>query len=167
MEGSFKIKDTAVDTIVRHWSAEEAKILGVINSRMNSAIALVYATARKRRSNVFLTGRYHKDLKTGRVTSSIRRLLTKKQIKSNSAARKVSDPRAAFGVPVATGRLRAGIEKDVDKRKYSIRGRVYSTEKYGQWLEYGTSRMQARPFMRPAFNVNKRHIRHLFATKIN
>ena len=166
MGPSISLKRTSVDDVIGNWRKEEAKILNALRTRMTHAVQLVYSVARARRSYVYLTGSYKKDYDTGKVTSSIRRLMTKKQIKNNSAARKVSDPRSKYGVPVASGALRAGIEKEIERRSHSIRGRIWSKEQYGQWIEFGTSKMQARPFMRPAFNLNKRTIRKEFAAEI-
>jgi len=61
---------------------------------------------------------------------------------------------------VMTGKLRASINYDVKKGK-DIEGRVGieggtepDTKNYGLFLEFGTSRMQKRPYLRPALNQN-------------
>lgn len=56
------------------------------------------------------------------------------------------------GMPphVDTGRLRASITHEVETRLLNIIGRVGTNVKYGRWLELGTSRMAARPWLRPA-----------------
>lgn len=56
--------------------------------------------------------------------------------------------------PVRTGQLRDSIE--ISKRgreKYSVRIGPSGKGFYGRYLEYGTSRLAARPFMRPAFDA--------------
>ena len=43
-------------------------------------------------------------------------------------------------------------ERQVDDSK--IEGAVYSTSKYGGFLEVGTSKMPARPYIKPAMDKN-------------
>ena len=52
---------------------------------------------------------------------------------------------------VDTGRLRSSITHEVQASKNEIIARVGTNVVYGKWLELGTSRMQARPWLRPAF----------------
>ena len=82
---------------------------------------------------------------------------------------RVSDPSAAFGVPVAEkngGRLKAAIKKEVTVVSGHIRGRVWvdSSVPYAKRIEYGfmgkkdsAGRLYhqlPRPFIRPAWNLN-------------
>ena len=60
-------------------------------------------------------------------------------------ARKVATD-AARRAPVRTGRLRNGIRPDVN----GLAGFVTSEAPYSHFVEYGTSRMGAKPFMWPA-----------------
>jgi len=53
-----------------------------------------------------------------------------------------------------TGELLRSIKVQKDKNK-SI---VYITAKYAEFLEFGTSKMRARPFIIPAFIKTKRYI---------
>lgn len=52
-------------------------------------------------------------------------------------------------VPVDTGRLRASISGDV-KGKQLIVGTISADTHYAAYVEFGTSRMGARPYLRPA-----------------
>jgi len=45
--------------------------------------------------------------------------------------------------------------RSIDYKHKGLTGSVYSTSKYGGWLEIGTARMPARPYMKPALD---RHI---------
>lgn len=62
-----------------------------------------------------------------------------------ATARKVAAD-AAQRAPVDTGRLRAGIRPDV----HGLAGFVTSDAPYSHFVEYGTSRTGAQPFMWPA-----------------
>lgn len=55
-------------------------------------------------------------------------------------------------VPVRTGTLRRSIVSRFEGG--GMRGIVGPSVKYGLWVEVGTRRMAARPFMRPAAEAN-------------
>lgn len=68
--------------------------------------------------------------------------------------RKVSTPgppRSSPGSPphVDTGDLRKSLQPEVVRTGNTIRGTVSSSVPHALMLEYGTSKMAARPFMRP------------------
>lgn len=50
---------------------------------------------------------------------------------------------------VDTGTLRRSITHEVEQRNIAT-GRVGTNVVYAKWLEFGTSKMAARPFLRPA-----------------
>lgn len=54
------------------------------------------------------------------------------------------------GSPVLTGNNRRSI--DYDAR--GLRARIFSTSGYGGFLETGTARMPARPYFKPALDMN-------------
>ena len=84
-----------------------------------------------------------------------------------SAMRQAAKPildEAKRRVPVLTGELRKSLKIRALKRNNKGRiGVVISTEKgffkgetfYGAFLEFGTKKMPAKPFIRPAFEANK------------
>lgn len=82
--------------------------------------------------------------------------------------RRVSDPNAQLGVPVRTGALQASIQKKVSRTKLmSFAGMVWTKGiGYAAYIEYGTSKMRARPFMRPAVNLTKDAIKRMFGLKV-
>lgn len=59
---------------------------------------------------------------------------------------------------VLTGRLRSSIATDLKKNSVKIGTNV----EYAKSLEYGTSKVAARPFLRPALERNKREIPRVF-----
>jgi HK97 gp10 family phage protein len=65
------------------------------------------------------------------------------------------------GPKVDTGRLRASITTEVEKTNNDIVGRVGTNVVYSKFLEHGTSRMPPYPFLFPALEVNKEHIKEL------
>jgi HK97 gp10 family phage protein len=52
--------------------------------------------------------------------------------------------------PVDTGRLRSSITWEMGQEGTVIVGRVGTNVHYAPYLEFGTRRMRARPFLRPA-----------------
>lgn len=52
--------------------------------------------------------------------------------------------------PVDTGTLRNSINSEVQRRGNTIRGEVGPTVNYGGFVENGTSRTRAQPYLRPA-----------------
>ena len=60
--------------------------------------------------------------------------------------------------PVDTGRLRSSITHEVDL----FSGKVGSNVEYAAYVELGTVKMAARPYLRPALEMNKAKILRLF-----
>lgn len=61
---------------------------------------------------------------------------------------------------VDMGRLRSSITHEIGKDSTSLVARVGTDVKYSIYLEYGTRRMQPRPFLRPALdNMARKHIK--------
>lgn len=68
-------------------------------------------------------------------------------------------------VAVDTGRLRASITHEVEKKGDEVMGRVGTNVVYGVFQEYGSSKMAAHPFLRPALESNKGKIKRLLGGK--
>jgi hypothetical protein len=62
-----------------------------------------------------------------------------------------------------TGRLRASVAHEVDPT--SLTARVGTNLKYGRWLELGTNRLAARPWLRRALNETRPAVRRLLARR--
>jgi HK97 gp10 family phage protein len=61
--------------------------------------------------------------------------------------------------PVDTGYLRESIHvMPLGFSGYRFGGKVYDTVEYAPHQEYGTVKMRARPFMRPAYNRQRKWI---------
>lgn len=71
---------------------------------------------------------------------------------------------AASRAPRRTGKLSQNIiiEKD-DKEKLAVKVGPHKDAFYGKYLEFGTSKMAARPWLRPAFDANKNRAKAIFA----
>lgn len=67
--------------------------------------------------------------------------------------------------PVDTGRLRASLSHEVEKSGGEIVGRVGTNVEYGVYVEYGTSKISGKPYLRPALEKNKGKIKQLFKGK--
>ena len=71
------------------------------------------------------------------------------------------------GVPVRTGMLQSSIRQYVTRVRNGFRGTVESYGvKYAQYIEYGTQKMAARPFMRPAIALNREVIKRVYGMRI-
>ena len=73
------------------------------------------------------------------------------------------NPSSAGDPPkVVTGVLRSSIDTEVSRDSLGVSGylgvRKGAAENYGFFLEFGTSKMAARPFLRPTLANNKRKI---------
>ncbi len=65
-------------------------------------------------------------------------------------------------VAVDTGRLRSSITHEIIRYKRDVIGKVGTNVLYGIFQEFGTSRMSASPFLRPALAKNLSKIKALF-----
>jgi HK97 gp10 family phage protein len=79
----------------------------------------------------------------------------------------------ALRAPVKTGALKASIESFARSKESWARSTVHvaNSKKGGvKWyavlLEYGTSKMSAKPFMRPAFDMSKDRAVERFTTEL-
>lgn len=57
-----------------------------------------------------------------------------------------------------TGNLRASIHYTIEGKSEKTIGRVGTDVEYGKYLEFGTSRMAPRPWLKPALDKNKNFI---------
>lgn len=125
---------------IERWGRKAAGVIKDLDvdfeKKMNKAVDVVYKTATARRPMMV-----------------------------NKKGKRVSDPSATLGVPVAAkggGTLRASIKKEVKRKGDKFTGRIYTDLYYAPYLEFGTSKMDARPFMRPALFINKDFIEKTF-----
>lgn len=104
-----------------------------------------------------------------RIAHQKRPMITKAQMRAEGRSKRVSDPAAQLGVPVDTGALQASIQQKVTRsRLMTFVGEIWTRGiKYAGYMEYGTSKIAPRPFMRPAINVNREAIKRLFKMKID
>tara|TARA_R100000935_G_C2706900_1_gene112510 strand:+ start:40 stop:468 length:429 start_codon:yes stop_codon:yes gene_type:complete len=77
----------------------------------------------------------------------------------------VSHTASIAGQPPATdqGNLANNITIDVSSKKNgSVVGQIISSAKYSKALEFGTTNIEARPFMQPALRKSKKKILSIF-----
>jgi HK97 gp10 family phage protein len=62
---------------------------------------------------------------------------------------------AIRGCPVDTGRLRASITHEIASDVEGLVGRVGTDVEYAPYVEFGTGRMAAQPYLRPALGAGQ------------
>ena len=73
-----------------------------------------------------------------------------------------------FSYPaVDTGRLRQSITHDVEQDGSTVTGRVGTNVVYGTYLEFGTSKMNPRPWLKPSLAINREKIHEIIASAIS
>lgn len=104
-----------------------------------------------------------------RIAHQKRPMITKAQMKAEGRTYRVSDPSAKAGVPVKTGALQASVLQRTTRTKMmSFRGEVWTKGiKYAPFIEFGTSKMRARPFIRPAVALTKDAIKRVFGLRVD
>ena len=86
----------------------------------------------------------------------------------NQALRNAAEPvleDAKANAPVRTGKLKEGLKISSIKTKEGMKYILVGVDKsdnskifYGKFVEFGTTKMSARPFLGPAYEKNKREI---------
>ena len=141
---TFKFNGDVIGKLSASFAKTVARVDTSTERRMAQATHLVWGIAHQRRPKIGLT-------------------------KLNRGKYRVSDPNAEQGVPVKTGRLQGSITERVEKRPgyLSYQGIIETKGvPYAAYMEYGTSRIQARPFMRPAITATQDALKKLFGAKI-
>jgi HK97 gp10 family phage protein len=75
---------------------------------------------------------------------------------------KTIEGRAAENCPVDTGRLKGSIDSDYKLSLNGFDGRVGTNVKYAQYVEGGTKKMDAQPFLSPAFYNSQSEVKQFF-----
>lgn len=106
-----------------------------------------------------------------RIAHQKRPYISKTQMKAEGRSYRVSDPSATLGVPVAAnngGRLQASVIQKVRRTKLmSFEGEVATRGvDYAGFIEHGTRKMPARPFMRPAVNLTRDAIKRMYGLRV-
>lgn len=146
-----------LENLGRKLGSRVAKYDVLMEQRMNTATNMVWRIAHQRRPYIS-----KQEQKRGFRTKS-----------GNVHHNRVSDPNAQLGVPVAAtngGLLQSAIKKQVKRMGYGkFQGEVFvdaAMAPYGKFMEYGTSKVHARPFMRPAMELTREAIRKLFKARV-
>jgi HK97 gp10 family phage protein len=75
----------------------------------------------------------------------------------------VAEQQAQVDCPVLTGHLRSTIHKVILSDLAAV---VMAEAEYAAYVEYGTSRMQAQPFLEPAFRNSERIFAQLYVQRM-
>lgn len=140
-KGTFSIKIDALPRLANNISKAFGGYDKDIEKRVTKGTEIVWRVAHQKRPM---------------ITAAQARLEGRGKDRSGKQKR-VSDPNAQAGVPVQTGRLQGSITKDVRRLNLmSFQGTIATKGiPYAGYVEYGTRKMKARPFMRPAILLTK------------
>ena len=152
----FLTKLGNLESMSRKFGKRTEQYNNLMQKRMTQATDIVWRLAHQRRPYIS-----KQQQKLGFVTKS-----------GNVHHNRVSDPSATLGVPVAAdngGLLQSAIKKQVTKvGTGKFQGVVYvdgAMAPYGKYMEYGTSKVHARPFMRPAMELTREQLKKLFSAR--
>lgn len=142
---TFKFNLDSISRLSNKFGKRTTQYDKLVKKRMEMATAMVWRIAHQRRPYI-----------------------SKAQMKAQGRTKRVSDPNAQLGVPVKTGALQGSIEQKVTRTKLmSYQGTVFTRGiPYAGYMEYGTSKIQPRPFMRPAITFTQDAIKRLFGLKV-
>jgi len=106
--------------------------------------------------------------KLEKIGANISRLETKAL--KNAAEPVLEDAKSTSKFSDRTGNLREGLKTSNVQTKDGMKYILVGVDKadnskifYGKFIEFGTSKMPARPFMQPAFEKNKNEIERIIA----
>ena len=146
MKGNtFKLDPTALVRVTQKMNKRFAQDDRVVKMRVEKAVEMIWRIAHQKRP-----------------------MINAQQAKMEGRSKRVSDPSAQAGVPVQTGTLQASITRKVTRNKLlGYTGEVGTKGiKYAGYMEYGTTKIKPRPFMRPAINLTKEAIKRMFGFRI-
>lgn len=88
----------------------------------------------------------------------------------NAAEPVLADAKATSAFNDRSGNLRKGLKISNVKNKEGVKHILVGIDKgdnskifYGKFIEFGTSKMPARPFLQPAYEKNKQNIKGIIA----
>lgn len=146
----------AIENLGRKFAKRATQYDDLMGKRMNIATNMVWRIAHQKRPYIS-----KQEQKKGFTTKS-----------GTVHHRRVSDPNAALGVPVAWkngGTLQSAIKKQVTKNGYGkYQGIIYvdlGLAPYGKRMEFGDGKVHARPFMRPAAALTQEAVIKLIGSK--
>ncbi|APM39929.1 HK97-gp10 family putative phage morphogenesis protein [Clostridium kluyveri] len=94
----------------------------------------------------------------------------------NKALKNAAEPvleDAKANVPVRTGKLKKGLKITNVKKEEGVKYILVGVDRgdnseifYGKFIEFGTSKMSARPFLQPAYEKNKDNIQKTIANTL-
>jgi hypothetical protein len=151
---SFSFDANKVDKLIHSANKIVLRERGLMMKKMNDITNIVWQTAHAKRP-----------------------MITHAEMKKSGRSKRVSNPNADYGVPVDTGALQISIKKEVTDNGKSIVGSIFvdsntnnpksgrSVQEYAKAMEFGTSKIASRSFLRSALHVNKEWIKRRFSQK--
>lgn len=143
--GSFSFKKGGIEIISKAIINKDLTLKIDLFNKVQAATNIVWATAHARRPKISIAEHKSRGGKKGGY--------------------RVSDPNAEAGVPVKTGALQSSILKSVTRMGEKVQGKVYIDgpgKEYANRMEFGDSKVEARPYMRPALFLNGPTIKKIF-----
>ena len=140
---SFAIDTGNLDNVIQRIVAEEKRVDDMMFAKVTKITDMIWRIAHQKRA-----------------------MITKQMAKEQGRTKRVSDPDATLGVPVDIGNLQASIKQEVHREGKSIIGTITAGGdgvNYAQAMEFGTSKVRARPFMRPAINETRGAVKTILA----
>jgi HK97 gp10 family phage protein len=158
---SFSLKKGDADKIIKGLLNQDAIIKKSLEQKMRTITNMVYVVAHSKRPMITVA--------QAKAEGRRKIMVTNSKGVSKMVIKRVSNPNAIAGVPVDTGALQASINQEVVWKGEKVVGTITAGEglNYANAIEFGTSKMPARPFMRPAMNEQRDAIRKLFKQPIN
>ena len=149
MSQLFKLKKSDIDRVTNKVKDIVGKEQQILLKKVTDITNIVFQTAHTKRP-----------------------IITKAEMNASGRTRRVSNPAAAYGVPVSTGALQLSIKKEVVDSGKKVTGTVFvdpasPAAEYAKYMEYGTSRIAPRPFMRTAITQNQEWIKKYFKQKMS
>lgn len=103
------------------------------------------------------------------LLAQVRRLADSEEVQKKALEAGAAETKKVLeaAAPVRVGTLKANIiTSDIVDGKVMIGTKPTGDGFYGFFLEYGTSKMAARPWARPAFEQNRNRIKEIMAAEL-
>jgi hypothetical protein len=156
---NFKFNTDKLEKTIKNLNGEIEKVSKTLQKRTQQATNIVYIVATAKRAKISKeeykasSNQYMRRIKEGKSAGKMK-------------AYYVSDPNATVGVPVDTGALQESIKQEVVNKGGKWQGRIFTDNPYAKAIEYGTSKIAPRSFMRSALSEQSGVVKSIFNAKM-